>query len=113
MAGTAMETAFLKSLTTPALGTTPDDWIALLGEPSEKVQNFGQPVDEKHPTVNDKNLDLIFDHGDVQIGARTFAGIVSRIVFTAKDQKTSKTGFTWNETNIWTVLAQYEHEHGD
>ena len=71
------------------------------------MQNFGQPVDEKHPTVNDKNLDLIFDHGDVQIWARSFAGIVSDIAFTAKDQKTSKTGFSWNENNIWTVLEQY------
>ena len=107
MAGTAMETAFLKSLRTPALGTTPDDWIALLGEPIEKVQNFGQPVNEKHPTVNDKNLYLVFDRGDVQIWACSFAGTVSRIVFTAKDQKTSKTGFTWDENNIWTVLEQY------
>jgi hypothetical protein len=106
-ADTAIETDFLKSLKTPALGTTPDDWIALLGEPVKKVQNFGQPVDGKHPTVNDKNLDLIFDHSDVQIWARSFTGIVSDIAFTAKDQKTSKTGFTWNENNIWTVLEQY------
>jgi hypothetical protein len=107
VAGTAIETAFLKSLKTPTLGTTADDWIALLGEPVKKVQKFGQPVDAKHPTVNDKNLDLIFDHGDVQIWASSFAGIVSSVVFTAKDQKTSKTGFTWDENNIWTVLEQY------
>ena len=107
MAGTTMETAFLKSLITPALGTTPDDWIALLGEPIEKVRNLGKPVDEKHPTVNDKKLDLLFDHGDVRIWASSFDGIVSDIQFIAKDQKTSKTGFTWDENNIWTVLAQY------
>jgi hypothetical protein len=60
-----------------------------------------------YPTVNDKDLDLVFDRGEVQIWARSFAGTVSRIVFTAKDQKTSKTGFTWDENNIWTVLEQY------
>jgi hypothetical protein len=54
-----------------------------------------------------KNLDLIFDHGDVEIWASSFAGIVSRIVFTARDQKSSKTSFTLDETNIWTVLTQY------
>jgi hypothetical protein len=47
IAGTAAETAFLRSLITPALGTTPDDWIALLGEPTKKIQNFGEPIDEK------------------------------------------------------------------
>jgi len=39
--------------------------------------------------------------------ARSYDGTVTTIAFYAKDQKTSKTGFTWDESNIWTVLQQY------
>jgi hypothetical protein len=49
LAGTSAETAFLKSLVTPPLGSTPDDWIALLGQPAKQIQNGGKPVDPAHP----------------------------------------------------------------
>jgi hypothetical protein len=44
-AGTSVEYAFVKSLVTPPIGSTPDDWIALLGQPAKQFQNFGKPVD--------------------------------------------------------------------
>jgi hypothetical protein len=40
LAGTLAETAFLKSLVTPPLGSTPDDWIGLLGQPAKQFQTL-------------------------------------------------------------------------
>jgi hypothetical protein len=102
---TAAETAFLKSLVTPALGTTPDDWIALLGKP---IKTYAPHVDEKHPTINDKELEFVFDRGDVWIRAFFFDGIVNRVLFGAWGQKINRTGFAWDESKIWTVLEQYD-----
>jgi hypothetical protein len=94
-------------LVTPPIGSTPEDWIALLGQPDKQFQNFGKPVDPAHPTVNDKHLDLWYHQGDVAILSRSYAGVVSTIMFYALDKRYSKTGFTWDESNIWTLLQQY------
>jgi len=51
LAGTLAETAFLKSLVTPPLGSTPDDWIGLLGQPVKQIQNGGKPVDPSIPHI--------------------------------------------------------------
>jgi hypothetical protein len=101
---TAAEITFLRSLVTPALGTTPDDWIALLGKP---IKTYAPHVGEKHPTINDKELEFVFDHGDVWIKAFFFDGTVNRVLFGAWGQKINRTGFAWDENNIWTVLEQY------
>ena len=79
-AGTATETTFFKSLVTPALGTTAEDWIARFGQPARTDK---PTVDEKHPTINDKDLTLFFNRGDAWIMADFSDGVVYRIVLGA------------------------------
>jgi hypothetical protein len=60
--------------------------------------------------MGSNGVDLVFDRGDVQIWARSFDGIVSRILFVAIDRISPGTRTqserTMYQFRIWVAIAE-------
>jgi hypothetical protein len=83
------QTAYLRSLRALPFGTTPADWIA----------KFGKPVStnpENPASLDQGEVWVFFDTGDVVIGPCFFNGLADRVEFVARDTN-NKTGLKITE----------------